>query len=88
MRLISPRSRLTWAPGRWEHLLPRKPSANRHANPVPLQITHSDFARDLGLINKVYVPTAHKSYQFLRAGTWMLMATFFVLILVRVSSSM
>ena len=64
----------------------RRPIGSRHANPVPLQITHSDFARDLDLINKVYVPTAQKSYQFLRAGTWMLMITFFVLILVRAPS--
>ena len=49
----------------------------------PGKITHSDFARDIDLINKQYIPTAHKSYQYLRAGTWMLMVTFFVLILVR-----
>lgn len=48
-----------------------------------VQITHSDFTRDLALINKEYIPTAHKSYQYLRAGTWILMLTFFVLILVR-----
>ena len=49
----------------------------------PLQITHSDFSRDLDLINKVYTPTALQSFQYLRAGSWALMLTFFVLILVR-----
>jgi len=35
---------------------------------VPAQIALADYVRDINDVNKVYLPTVHKSYIYLRIG--------------------
>lgn len=35
----------------------------------PSSLSLSDFLRDLEMINRVYIPTAHRSYTYMRYGT-------------------
>jgi len=35
----------------------------------PGKVSLSDFLRDIELINRVYVPSAHQSYIYMQAGT-------------------
>ena len=57
------------------------PSPFTHTLRPPLQISLAEFTRDLDEINRVYVPTAHKSGLFLQRSLVLMFSAFIILVI-------
>jgi hypothetical protein len=47
----------------------------------PGKISLAEFMRDMDLLNKAYIPTAHRSYQYMRAGSGGMMGGLVIMII-------